>query len=66
MGFRKNCVWFDETKNKELQLCCYTSGTYCRYISECPKNCRNYINKFMRDEDLRKAILGKIVDAAAE
>ena len=65
MGFRRNCVWYDETKNLDWNLCLFLTGDrYCAHIKECPKNCRNYINKNLKDAELRQKLFRNLGAAA--
>ena len=61
MGYKKSCVWYDETKNADCHLCYRLLHKDSRiFIGECPKNCGNYINRNSRDEELRRLIFEKI------
>lgn len=62
MGYKRNCVWYDETRNEDYHLC------YCLrfdnpFIEECPMNCGNYIPKSIKDEELRKKLFGKKMES---
>lgn len=66
MGYKRSCIWYDETKNLDWHLClCLTGDEYCAHIKECPKNCGNYINKNTRDKELRR-LIRRNLEAAAE
>ena len=57
MGYKRSCIWYDETKNSDWHLClCSTGDDYCAHLKECPKNCGRYINKNIRDKELRQLI----------
>lgn len=66
MGYKRNCIWYDETKNLDWHLClCLTGDEYCAHIKECPKNCGKYINRNTRDRELRR-LIRRNLEAAAE
>lgn len=65
MGYKKSCIWYDETKNLDWHLClCLTGDEYCAHLKDCPKNCGNYINRNLRDADLRRELSRKFGTAA--
>ena len=59
MGFKSNCIWYDETERRECHLCFHRidreDGNIL--IDECPKNCGNYIHRYTKDKELIKKIL---------
>ena len=54
MSFKRNCVWYDETKREGYHLCYHIVDEYDNpFIDECPRNCGNYIHK---DTKLREIV----------
>ena len=57
MDFKRNCVWYDETKREGYHLCYHIVDEYDNpFIDECPKNCGNYICGDIKDEELREIL----------
>lgn len=66
MGCKKSCIWYDETKTTGYGLCynlIYSDTSV--FIDSCPKNCKSYISRHIRDKELRQ-ILEKRYGAGAE
>lgn len=65
MSYRKNCVWYDEVENSCWRFChCYTGDKYGICLEECPKDCGNYVDRGISDENLRRIIRRKFTAAA--
>ncbi len=61
MRYRKDCIWYDETRSADWHLCyCCGGERYCAQLDECPRNCRNYISKKVEDKELRELFSKKV------